>query len=82
MGGKYEEDAAADVLFVAANVPYARYFLADILQFQFHRALCQAAGQTAPLNRCSIYDDRRPAAGWRRCWRWGRAGRGRTRFRP
>jgi peptidyl-dipeptidase A len=43
---------------VAANVPYARYFLADILQFQFHRALCQAAGQTGPLNRCSIYDNK------------------------
>jgi peptidyl-dipeptidase A len=43
---------------VAANVPYSRYFLADILQFQFHRALCQAARQTAPLNRCSIYDDK------------------------
>jgi peptidyl-dipeptidase A len=40
---------------VAANVPYTRYFLAHILQFQFHRALCQAAGQTGPLNRCSIY---------------------------
>jgi len=43
---------------VAANVPYARYFLADILQFQFHRALCRAAGQAGPLNRCSIYDDK------------------------
>ena len=29
---------------VPANVPYTRYFLADILQFQFHRALAQAAG--------------------------------------
>jgi len=43
---------------VAANVPYARYFLADILQFQFHRALCQAAGQQGALNRCSIYGNR------------------------
>ena len=40
---------------VAANVPYMRYFLADILQFQFHRALSQAAGCTGPLNRCSVY---------------------------
>jgi peptidyl-dipeptidase A len=40
---------------VAANVPYMRYFLADILQFQFHRALSQIAGCTEPLNRCSIY---------------------------
>ncbi|HXO19933.1 MAG TPA: M2 family metallopeptidase [Thermoanaerobaculia bacterium] len=43
---------------VPGNVPYMRYFLADILQFQFHRALCKAAGQTGPLNRCSIYDDK------------------------
>jgi peptidyl-dipeptidase A len=40
---------------VAANVPYMRYFLADILQFQFHRALSQTAGCTTPLHRCSIY---------------------------
>jgi peptidyl-dipeptidase A len=32
-----------------------RYFLADILQFQFHRALAKTAGCTEPLNRCSIY---------------------------
>jgi len=43
---------------VAANVPYMRYFLADILQFQFHRALAQAAGCTGPLNRCSIFGDK------------------------
>jgi len=40
---------------VAANVPYTRYFLAFILQFQFHRALAHEAGCTGPLNRCSIY---------------------------
>lgn len=40
---------------VAANVPYARYFLADILQFQFHRSLSKIAGCTDVLNRCSIY---------------------------
>ena len=43
---------------VAANVPYMRYFLADILQFQFHRALAKVAGCTDPLNRCSIYGSR------------------------
>jgi len=40
---------------VPANVPYTRYFLARILQFQFHKALCQAAGHTGPLYECSIY---------------------------
>ena len=48
---------------VAANVPYTRYFLATILQFQFHRALCQAAGYQGPLHRCSIYAN--PEAGRR-----------------
>jgi peptidyl-dipeptidase A len=42
---------------VPASVPYTRYFLAHILQFQFHRALAQKAGcdlKTTPLHRCSI----------------------------
>jgi peptidyl-dipeptidase A len=43
---------------VAANVPYMRYFLADILQFQFHRALARTAGCTGPLHRCSIYGNK------------------------
>ncbi|MEJ7607423.1 MAG: M2 family metallopeptidase [Bryobacteraceae bacterium] len=40
---------------VPANVPYTRYFLAHILQFQLHRSLAQTAGCREPLNRCSIY---------------------------
>jgi peptidyl-dipeptidase A len=40
---------------VPANVPYIRYFLAHILQFQFHRALLRAAGYDGPLHRGSIY---------------------------
>jgi peptidyl-dipeptidase A len=47
---------------VAANVPYARYFLAIILQYQFHRALCQVAGYTGPLHRCSIYGNKAAGA--------------------
>lgn len=43
---------------VAANVPYSRYFIADILQFQFHRALAKISGCTEPLHRCSIYDNK------------------------
>ena len=43
---------------VPANVPYTRYFLADIYQFQFHRALCKAAGYTGPLHKCSIYGNK------------------------
>src|SRR5207244_10696907 len=40
---------------IAANAPYIRYFLAYILQFQFHLALSKASGCTVPLHRCSIY---------------------------
>lgn len=40
---------------IPANVPYTRYFLAHILQFQFHKALCDAAGFEGPLYECSIY---------------------------
>jgi peptidyl-dipeptidase A len=47
---------------IAANVPYARYFLARILQFQFHRALCQSIKNTGPLNRCSIYGNKEAGA--------------------
>ena len=43
---------------VPANVPYMRYFLARILQFQFHRALCREAGISGPLHRCSIYGNK------------------------
>lgn len=43
---------------VPANVPYTRYFLSTILQFQFHRALAKAAGCTDPLHRCSIYGNK------------------------
>jgi peptidyl-dipeptidase A len=43
---------------VPANVPYTRYFLAHVLQFQFHRALCRAAGVGGPLHRCSVYDNK------------------------
>jgi peptidyl-dipeptidase A len=40
---------------IPGNTPYMRYFLAIILQFQFHKALCAAAGHTGPLSECSTY---------------------------
>jgi peptidyl-dipeptidase A len=40
---------------IANNVPYLRYFLSHILQFQFHQAACEMAGWEGPLHRCSIY---------------------------
>ncbi|MFA6956194.1 MAG: M2 family metallopeptidase [Thermoanaerobaculia bacterium] len=47
---------------VPGNTPYSRYFLADILQYQFHRSLCEIAGQSGPLNRCSIYGNKEAGA--------------------
>jgi peptidyl-dipeptidase A len=40
---------------IPGNTPYTRYFLSFILQFQFHKALCDAAGYQGPLNECSIF---------------------------
>lgn len=40
---------------IANNVPYLRYFLSHILQFQFHEAACEMVGWEGPLHRCSIY---------------------------
>jgi peptidyl-dipeptidase A len=52
--GERDFDPAAKY-HVAASVPYSRYFIAHILQFQFHRALCSVVGYQGPLNRCTIY---------------------------
>ena len=43
---------------VPASVPYTRYFLARILQFQFYKAACDIAGWRGPLHRCSFYNNR------------------------
>jgi peptidyl-dipeptidase A len=40
---------------IPANVPYTRYFLAYVLQFQFHRVLCDLAGHEGPLHECSVF---------------------------
>jgi peptidyl-dipeptidase A len=47
---------------VPGNTPYSRYFLARILQFQFHRELCSIAGNQGPLHRCSIYGNKEAGA--------------------
>jgi peptidyl-dipeptidase A len=52
-GGKYH---------IPASVPYTRYFLARLLQFQFYKAACDAAGWKGPLHRCSFYGDKEVGA--------------------
>lgn len=43
---------------IPANVPYTRYFLAHILEFQFYRALCRQTGHQGPLHRCTFYNNK------------------------
>ena len=43
---------------IPGNTPYARYFLANVYQFQLYRALCKQSGHVGPLHRCSFYGDK------------------------
>ena len=43
---------------IPGNTPYLRYFLSFIIQFQFHKALCDIAGFNGPLHQCSIYGNK------------------------
>ena len=43
---------------IPGNTPYTRYFLSFIMQFQFHKALCDVAGFKGPLHECSIYGNK------------------------
>ena len=47
---------------VPGNVPYTRYFLAHILEFQFYRALCRESGYKGPLYRCTFYGSKEAGA--------------------
>lgn len=47
---------------IPGNTPYSRYFLARILQFQFYKAACDAAGWKGPLHRCSFYGNKKVGA--------------------
>ena len=49
---------------IPANTPYSRYFLARILQFQFHRSLCETAGHDGDLYACSIYNSKEAGDGF------------------
>lgn len=40
---------------IPGNTPYLRYFFAQVLQFQLHQAMCEAAGHEGPLHTCSVY---------------------------
>ena len=40
---------------IPGNTPYTRYYLARIMQYQFHEALCNAIEFDGLLHECSIY---------------------------
>jgi len=58
-GGDFDPGAKYHI---PGNTPYARYFLARILQFQFYKAACDQAGWKGPLHRCSFYGDKKVGA--------------------
>ena len=43
---------------IPGNTPYTRYYLARIMQYQFHEALCEASGYDGYLHECSVYGNR------------------------
>ncbi len=43
---------------IPGNTPYTRYYLARIMQYQFHEALCKEMGFDGPLHECSIYGNK------------------------
>lgn len=47
---------------VPGNTPYTRYFLSHVLQFQFYKSLCDAAGHKGPLYECSFYGNKAAGA--------------------
>lgn len=47
---------------IPGSVPYTRYFLARLLQFQFYKAACDQAGWKGPLHRCSFFGDKKVGA--------------------
>ena len=44
---------------IPGNTPYTRYYLARIMQYQFHEALCNHIEFDGYLHECSIYGDKR-----------------------
>jgi peptidyl-dipeptidase A len=58
---------------IASNIPYMRYFLAHIYEFQFYRAACRLAGSSGPLNRCTIFGNKDVGARFQAMLRMGAA---------
>ncbi|XP_030764811.1 angiotensin-converting enzyme-like isoform X2 [Sitophilus oryzae] len=50
-------DAAAK-RHIPADISYVKYYVALLLEFQIHEAMCSAAGHTGPLHTCDVYRSR------------------------
>ncbi|KAK3771070.1 hypothetical protein RRG08_042314 [Elysia crispata] len=50
---------------VAANLPYIRYFLSHVIQFQFYKAACERAEHTGPLYKCDFYNKKAVGEGFK-----------------
>lgn len=72
--GKEEELFDAGTFFhVAHNTEYLRYFLSHVLQFQFHKALCDEAGISEDYHKCSIYKSKKSGKKLRRMLSLGKS---------
>lgn len=63
----------ASFFHVAHNTEYLRYFLSHILQFQFHKALCDEAGVKGPYHKCSIHKSKKAGRKLRRMLELGKS---------
>jgi peptidyl-dipeptidase A len=75
-----EFDPGAAVFHVVGDIPYISYFIAGIVEFQLHRALCKKAGFTGPASECSIYGSKAAGAAYERFFRHGAAQRWQDSF--
>ncbi|KAL1513127.1 hypothetical protein ABEB36_002587 [Hypothenemus hampei] len=50
-------DAAAK-RHIPADIPYVKYYVALILEFQIYKAMCEAAGDKGLLHTCDVYRSR------------------------
>lgn len=55
---------AASKRHIIADLPYAGYYVALLLEFQIHKAMCEASGMGASnmLHTCDIYRSREAGA--------------------
>jgi len=50
-------DAAAK-RHVPADIPYVKYYVALLLEFQIHKSMCEASNHKGPLHSCDVYRSR------------------------